>query len=61
MEPKDKIIMNTKATKIGGSLWILIPSQTRDWIEVEDGTEVKIQTEKGKHGNYLAIWNPQQK
>ena len=61
MEDQDKLIINTKATKIGGSLWIIIPSQTREWINLQEGTTVKVQTEKGKHGNYLSIWNPNQK
>lgn len=56
MEDTNKIIMDTKATKIGGSVWVLIPSQIKPWIELEDGTELKIMTDEKTKGKYIAIW-----
>jgi len=57
---KDKQIINTTVRDIGNSKYILIPFRLISWLELEDVTEVKIITEKGRHGKYLAIWNPEQ-
>jgi len=56
MEFKDKLIIETKAFKQGNSVALVIPSKLRTWIGLEQGNEVKIMTENGKYGRYIAIW-----
>lgn len=60
MEFKDKIIMETKAYKQGNSVALVIPSKLRSWIELEEGDKIKIMTENGKYGRYIAIWKKEQ-
>jgi len=60
MDDKDKQIINTSVKRTGGSHYVLIPKRILDWINLENTVEVKILSEKGKHGRFLAIWNPNQ-
>lgn len=58
----------TEFRKIGGSWFVKISPDYANHIgllkpsKVEDGTtkEAREQTEEGKHGKYLSIWNPEQ-
>lgn len=43
-------------TTVGGSTALIIPAQLADKWDVQLGTKVIISLEKGKHGEFLAIW-----
>ena len=49
-----------KVQKIGGSLMIIIPQLYCEHLGVKDGDFVKIMDDKGKYGNFIAIWNKKQ-
>ena len=49
-----------KVQKIGGSLMIIIPTLFCEHIGVKEGDVVKVMDDKGKHGNFMAIWNKKQ-
>lgn len=51
---------DTIIRKIGGSHYIRIPIPILEYLDLaKDGTEVKIQSEKGKKGNYASFWKKQ--
>ncbi len=58
---KDTQIIDTSVKQIGSSTYILIPKRILSYINLENAVEVKILSDKGKYGKFLAIWNPQQK
>ncbi len=59
IDEKHVQIIDTSVKKIGGSTYVLIPKGLITWLNAQDVSRLKIQTEKGKHGNYLSIWNPE--
>jgi len=58
--PEEKIVFSGKIVQIGGSKGIILPPLILGKLELEKGTEVKIISNKGKHGLFAALWNPEQ-
>ncbi len=46
-----------KLQKYGGSLALIIPKVYCEHIGINDDMDMVISDEKGKHGNFIAIWN----
>jgi antitoxin component of MazEF toxin-antitoxin module len=49
-----------KAKKMGGSLYLTLPKVYWEHMNVTDEQEIIISDEKGKYGNFIAIWNKKQ-
>lgn len=58
MNQHKQIIMKlpTKLVTIGGSIGVILPPDLRNEFGIEEGTELTLSLEKGKHGIFLAIW-----
>jgi len=64
----DQLSGKTEFRKIGGSWFLKLTPNFTDHIglprpkkvEQQATIEAREQTEKGKHGPYLSIWNPSQ-
>lgn len=39
-----------------GILYLTIPKDLAEYLGLEKGTEVEIQDEDGKHGQYASFW-----
>ena len=50
MEYEKKII------EIGGSQGIILPLDLCKYLGLELGSEIIIQDDKGKHGNFISLW-----
>jgi len=45
-----------KIIKTGTSHALIIPADVMKYLNFEEGTEIILQPEEGKHGKFLAIW-----
>jgi len=55
----DKIIFKRTLSKNGPSKGITIPPELLTYLELDQiGDEVHLLASKGKHGKYIAIYNP---
>jgi len=45
-----------KIRKWGDSLVFPIPTDIIKYMDIEEGTEIILQDDVGKHGKFLAIW-----
>lgn len=59
-ENSNGVRFNSKIRKFGGSYYLLIKPELKNYLELRDGSNIKVQTENGEHGPYLSIWNPNQ-
>ena len=50
-----------KIQKVGNSLCIIIPSDLAEYMKLELGSEVVIQDDKSKYGNFISFWKKDQK
>ena len=55
-KPK-KSELNIEVKKIGGSLWILIPRNIDDLMEIKEGTRLEMDINDRKYGKRISIWN----
>lgn len=46
--------------KVGGSTAIFIPKVYCEHLGIKDEGELILSDDKGKHGNFVAIWNKKQ-
>jgi antitoxin component of MazEF toxin-antitoxin module len=46
-----------KIRKWGDSLVFPIPIDIAKYMELEEGTDIILQDDIGKHGKFLAMWN----
>lgn len=54
------ITFDKKIISLGeSSLATTLPPEIIKYLELETGTEIKIQPLIGKHGKYIAIWKKQ--
>jgi len=54
--------MHTRKIGISGTtLMVTLPQQAIDCLRVKLGTEVKLTVEEGKYGEFVAIFNPNEK
>ncbi len=58
MFPEEQIVFSNKVQLMGNSLCVYLPQEEAEKLELEKGIEVKIAVDKGKHGLFIAIWNP---
>lgn len=49
-----------KLQKYGGSLALIIPKVYCEHIGIDEQMDISISDEKGKYGNFIAIWNKKQ-
>lgn len=49
-----------KIQNIGGSGTVLLPNELMKFLNLKFGDEIVITDDKGKYGEFIAIWNPKQ-
>ncbi len=54
-EYKEGNTHNEKFQKFGGSTYLLISPEMREYLSVEDNGEIVIKFDKGKHGRFIGI------
>lgn len=59
-ENKQGVQFSSNIRKFGGSYYVLVKPELKDYLNLSDGSNVKIQTEASEHGRYLSLWNPSQ-
>lgn len=60
-ENNQGVHFNSKIRKIGGSYYLLIKPELKNYLELREGSNITIQTEyKDEHGPYISAWNPSQ-
>ena len=52
----EQIRFKNKAYKVGGSTAIVIPPELIKHLNINEGDELTITANTGKHGRFLAIW-----
>lgn len=52
--------LNVEVRKIGGSLWILVPNNIDNLMEIKEGTRLEMDVNDRKYGKRLSIWNYKQ-
>ena len=58
---EDKIKEEVTVLKIGRSYYLRLSPAQREYLEVEEGTTLKTQTEySDNYGRYISGWNPEQ-
>lgn len=45
-----------KIVQTGNSQCVVIPSDVLTYLELQQGDQVVIVVEKGKHGKYITVW-----
>jgi len=55
------MIFDRQINKWGGSLAVVIPLDLAKFLNLEEGTEICIQEDEGKHGKFISIWRKDQK
>lgn len=61
MENGVPITFETKVINIGGSKYISIPPELIKFLKLDNGVELNIAAQRGKHGKYIAFWRKDQK
>jgi hypothetical protein len=59
-DDKRKFSMPAKVSKIGNSLYALIPPTIAEYLNISHRTELKWTPDMGKHGEFVGVWNPKQ-
>ncbi len=49
-----------KVIKVGTSLGIYIPADLAKYIGLEEGSEIVVSDDKGKHGKFISFWRKDQ-
>ena len=44
----------------GNGIGLHIPSEIQQQLELKEGSDVILCLERGKHGKFISIWNPEQ-
>lgn len=57
---KDKLDLDQKLRPFGNSKCLIIEKKVRDYLGLEEGDTVELQTEYGEYGRYISMWNPEQ-
>lgn len=57
MKEKDRPVHVAKIHKVGNSLMILLDKNEREWLNMNEDAELRCQTELGKEGKYVSLWN----
>lgn len=58
---KDKTMFETNVIAIGGSLYISLPKEIQNHVDVEEKDSVNLMAEfTDEHGPYVSMWNPDQ-
>ncbi len=60
MKKDGKVIFKKKIFKSGGSLALTIPKHVVNYLDLDEGVEVGIVADEGKHGKYIGLWNIKQ-
>jgi len=55
------MIFKTNVKKYGGTNYIRVPPHLVQYLNFEDGDELNIQDDKGKHGKFISVWKENQK
>ena len=50
-----------KMTKVGGSLFILIPNDMLKYLNLNEGDKIIIQDDIGNHGRFVSMWKKEEK
>jgi len=45
-----------KIIDVGGSLGIILPLDLCNYLGLEKGSEIIIQDDRGKHGQFISLW-----
>lgn len=45
-----------KLTRTGGSVCLIIPKLYLHHIDCDEGDEIILKDDNGKHGNFLSLW-----
>ena len=60
MEEENLVTFEKVIGPKGQTLGVSIPEELRKWLEIEQGTVVKLAGLNGKYGKYLAVWRKDQ-
>lgn len=55
----DKIKFERNLRKAGDSIVFSVPKEILDYINSNDGDQIFVMPEYGKHGKYISIWKKQ--
>ena len=58
---ENKMEIERNVAKWGTSLVVVIPPDVVKYLDLEQGTDIVIDAEKGKHGKFISIWRKDQK
>lgn len=50
------MIFEKKIVAVGDSKYVLIPVDVLAYLEMDEGDDVCMQVEEGKHGKYFSVW-----
>lgn len=56
MAKQETALFEKKVYASGGSLALTIPTELLNFLEIDEGTEIRLGAYHGKHGRYIAIW-----
>ena len=49
-----------KVIKNGGTLYIGVDPSLAKYMEIEEGSEIVLQDDEGKHGKFISFWRKDQ-
>ena len=58
---QDKPKWTRKIQAIGNASGITLPKELLEFLQLKKGSEIHAIGDTGKHGKYIALWNPKQK
>jgi len=58
---KDKPKWTRKIQAVGNASGITLPKEILEFLNAKQGSHLNVIGDTGKHGRYIAIWNPKQK
>jgi len=58
---EDKPKWTRKIQAVGNASGITLPKELLEFMNAKQGNHLHAIGETGKHGKYIAIWNPKQK
>lgn len=47
---------NRKIVYVGTSKGIIVPPDVLEYLEIDEGTDIVLKIEEGKHGKYFSVW-----
>lgn len=56
----NKITYTRKTQKVGDGLFIPLPIDIANYLNIKKGDEITMMPDHGNHGAFLSIWNPKQ-